>query len=168
MPHPLRAKALRCLAQRDHSRHELRRKLLRHAAAQEKGDAPAGQVDADDDAATAIDTLLDALEREGWLSDARFVESRVRLRGSRLGTARIASELAQRGVALSAEAAAGLRSTEYERALAVWKRRFGAPPEDAAQWARQARFMASRGFEADVTRRLLRGVAAAGDGDSHT
>ena len=52
-----------------------------------------------------------------------------------------------------------LRATEYDRALEVWKKRFSAKPEDRAVYAKQARFLASRGFAHDVIRRIL------GEGD---
>jgi regulatory protein len=141
-PPSLKAWALRALAQREYSRAELRRRLSRQSEAE-----PA-----------EIDALLDALERDGWLSEARFVESRVRLRSARLGTARIAGELARHGVALPPESAAHLAATESERARAVWQRRFGVAAVDAAERARQARFLIARGFAADVVRRIIRGV----------
>ena len=53
------------------------------------------------------------------------------------------------------EAAGQLRATELERARAVWQKKFGAPAADAAARARQARFLAARGFAADVVRRVL-------------
>jgi regulatory protein len=144
----IKARAVRWLAMREHSRSELRRKLLRHADA-------AGEAD---DAARAVDELLDALERDGLLSEERFVASRVRVRAAKLGTARIAVELARHGLELPAEAAAGLAASEVERARAVWQRRFGAPASDAAERARQARFLISRGFAADAVRRVIRGL----------
>jgi regulatory protein len=40
----------------------------------------------------------------------------------------------------------------------VWARKFGGePPPDAAARARQMRFLAGRGFSADVIRRVLQG-----------
>ena len=54
-----------------------------------------------------------------------------------------------------AEAAGQLRATELERARAVWQKKFGAPAADTAARARQARFLAARGFAADVVRRVL-------------
>ena len=53
----LRARALACLARREHSRTELARKLAPHA------------VDADE-----LNRLLDSLEADKLLSDARFAE----------------------------------------------------------------------------------------------
>ena len=53
------------------------------------------------------------------------------------------------------------RSTELERARAVWQRRFGAPAADAAGRAKQMRFLAGRGFEGEVIRRVVQAT----DGD---
>lgn len=135
---------------REHSRIELRRKLLRHADVGEE--AAPGEVE----------TLLDALEREGLLSEARFVESRVRVRSAKLGAARIAGELARHGLELPPEAAAALAASEVERARSVWQRRFGVPAGDAVERARQARFLISRGFAADAVRRVIRGLETDG------
>ena len=46
------------------------------------------------------------------------------------------------------------RGTELARAQEVWRRRFGHPPADAAERARQMRFLAGRGFEGDIIRRV--------------
>ena len=58
-------------------------------------------------------------------------------------------------------ALASLRGTEVERARDVWRRKFGMLPSDAAQRAKQARFLAARGFGGEVIRRVL----ALGDDD---
>ena len=158
-PLSLKARALRWLAQREHSRAELRRKLLPHAAA----DGADNEDNADDassreQAAARVDALLDGLEREQLLSEARFVESRVHLRAARFGVRRIQTELAGHGVALPAELAARLRGDELERARALWQRRFGTPAADAAGRAKQARFLIGRGFSAEVVRRVVKGL----------
>jgi regulatory protein len=51
-----------------------------------------------------------------------------------------------------------LRDSEQQRAQAVWARKFGQPPASAAERARQMRFLAGRGFSADVVRAVLRGA----------
>jgi regulatory protein len=150
----LRARALRWLAQREHSRSELRRKLLRQRA----------DVAADAAAETdpgLVERVLDALQQQGWLSDERFAASRVRTRAPRQGLQRIRAELARHGLALDAGSAAALRASELERAHAVWQRKFGQPAADAAGRARQMRFLAGRGFDAEVIRRVLAGAADA-------
>jgi regulatory protein len=144
----LQARAVQWLAQRDHSRQELRGKLLRWA--DEHG---AGQ----GDAAAGIDAVLDGLERSGLLSDARFVESRIRARATRFGNLRIELELRRHGAPPDAATRADLRSTELDRAGAVWQARFGAPPADARERARQMRFLAGRGFSAEAIRAVIAG-----------
>jgi regulatory protein len=59
---------------------------------------------------------------------------------------------------------AGLRPSELQRAREIWQRRFEQPPADAAERAKQARFLAARGFDGEVIRRVLR--ASAQDEDS--
>jgi len=157
----LKGRALALLAQRDHSAAELRRKLLRHARAERAEDT----VDDADDVAARVDTVIDWLRTNRYLSEERFIESRVHARAGRYGNLRIRQELAQHGLALSPQAAQALKDTELQRALEVWQRRFGlaaADAGDAAQRAKQARFLAQRGFSPEVITRVLRGVARAG------
>jgi regulatory protein len=153
-PLSLKARALQWLAQREHSRVELRRKLLRAARLRD------AKVEEAADAGPEIDALLDWLVTHRHLSEARFVESRVHAREQRFGQRRIAQELKQHGAALDAESATRLRASEFERARAVWARKFGAAPAaDATARAKQMRFLAGRGFAADVIQRLVRGGA---------
>ena len=138
----LRARALRWLSQREHSRHELRAKLLRAA----------GQ---DVDVAE-VESLLDLLAAQGHLSDARFVEARVHARHARFGNRRIEAELRQHALAPDAELQRQLRATELARAQEAWRKKFGGRrAADAAGRARQARFLAARGFTAEVVRRVV-------------
>lgn len=160
----LKARAVALLAQREQSRAELRRKLLRieqHRMGQGngKGDSNESAVEADIEA--IIDALLNTLAADGYLNETRFVESRLHLRSGRFGTQRIQQELAQHGLKLDAEQQASLRATELERAREVWHKRFGAEPaRDAGEQARQTRFLLARGFAADVVRRLLRSAGS--------
>ena len=141
MSNALKARALRLLSMREHSRAELARKLGANA----------------DGAALA--TLLDRLEALDLLSDARFAESYVRSRQARLGTARLRLELKQRGVSDAIAEAALASATEADdasRAHAVWQQKFGTLPADAREWAKQARFLQGRGFAADIIHRILK------------
>ena len=144
------------LAQREYSRVELRDKLLRHARI-----APA-QAAETDEAATevepVVDSLLDWLEAHHYLSQARFLESRVTARASRFGNLRIGQELARHGVELAPQDALSLKLSELARARVVWERKFNAVATDAAGRAKQMRFLAGRGFSAEVIHRLLKGV----------
>lgn len=164
-PRSLKARALQWLAQREHSRAEMQRKLLPHAramAAQGEADGDAG--DAADPMARVVE-VLDWLEAQRYLSQQRFVESRIHVRAARHGNLRIQQELAQHGIALDADATQSLKASEFDRAREVWSRKFDAPAADAAARARQARFLTGRGFSAETVRRVLRESARALPGD---
>lgn len=151
----LQQRALAWLAQREHSRSELRRKLLRAATADAAADAFA-EDEAAPPAEAQVDALLDRLEQQGLLSDERFVASRLRVRASTRGARRIEAELAQHGLKLPADERQRLVDSELARALALWQRRFGAAGATPADRARQMRFLAGRGFDAEVIRRVMR------------
>lgn len=167
----LKARALGWLAQREHSRSELKRKLLRVARLEQaqrqaqaqvtgvvEGEA-ARPVDAVGGVCTdpehCVEQLLDWLQAHRYLSEARFAESRIHARSARYGNLRIRQELAQHGVELDAAALQQLKESELARAREVWRRKFGAPADDAHGRARQMRFLAQRGFSADVIRRVV-------------
>ena len=101
--------------------------------------------------------ILDELAAKGWLSDARFAEQVIRSRARRFGPLKVAHDLRAKGV--DAEAiAAGLRAAGVDgvaRIEAVWKSRFRAPPVDAREKARQARFLGGRGFASEDILRFL-------------
>jgi regulatory protein len=164
----LKSRALQLLAQRDQSRLELRRKLLRHARGREAArprlaDAGLGDTEIDPEAiAVEVDALLDWLEANRLLSDARFAEARVHARAQRFGLQRIRSELAQHSVDLSPALAASLAASEIERAAAVRERRFSALPASAAERAAQSRFLLGRGFSPELVQRLMRALARSG------
>lgn len=157
-PLSLKMRAIALLAQRDQSLAEMRRKLLRIARQREPLEAgPDGVADEAHDPQAEVEALLAWLQAEGYLSEQRFIESRVQARSARYGTQRIRQELTQHGLSLGGEAEAELRRSELARARAVWQRKFGgSPPADAAASAKQARFLAARGFSSEVIRRVLR------------
>ncbi|MDQ8022898.1 MAG: recombination regulator RecX [Moraxellaceae bacterium] len=140
----LRNRALRLLARREHSRAELAAKL--------RGEAEPEMLAA----------LLDRLAETGLQSDARYAESFVRSRAERHGVGRLRNELARRGVAetLIDDALATLADEgggdEMARLRAVWQKKFGDKPQDAREWARQARFLQSRGFTSELIRKVLK------------
>jgi regulatory protein len=160
-PPSLKGRALQWLAQREHSRAELRRKLLRLARQRALDHADSGSVDAATgvvDPAAEVDALLDWLVAQRFLSDIRFVESRVNARSARYGNLRIRQELERHGAALDAATAERLQASELARAKAVWARKYGSTPaKQAAERARQMRFLAGRGFSAEVIRQVVRG-----------
>ena len=160
----LKARALQLLAQREHSRVELRRKLLASASQQAAASSePAGEstftrrAPPTAELQAHVDALLDELAANGQLSESRFVEARVRVRSTRHGNLRIRQELAQHGLQLAPEEEQALKDSEFARAKEVLARKFDAPASDAAGRARQARFLTGRGFSSDVVRRVLRG-----------
>ena len=116
---------------------------------------PEREQDADPEA--VVDALLDWLAARGYLSDERFVETRVHARAAKQGAALIRQELARHGLALQPEQATALRESEFARAQALWQRKFGEVADEPRERARQARFLASRGFAADVVRRIVGG-----------
>jgi len=139
----LKSRAVGYLSRREHSRLELARKLSLHC----------------EDAAE-LDSLLDDLEREGWLSDARYAQSLAHRRAGKQGAARILQELRQQGVDDEhvADLREDLRRTEAGRARAVWAKRFGGQlPATPAERARQQRFLAGRGFTHEAIRAALGG-----------
>jgi len=161
----LKARAIALLANREHSRSELGRKLLRMARAQALKERQAlGEAAADDadavsaaDLTASVDALLDWLQAQGYLSEARFIESRVNARAPRYGNLRIQQELSQHGVAPDEASHLRLKQTELARARQVWQRKFGQLALDAAGRAKQMRFLAGRGFSSEVIRKLVRG-----------
>jgi regulatory protein len=137
----LKGRALRLLSQREHSRAELERKLKKYE--EEPG---------------TLAQALDELAAKDFISEARVVQSVLHQRAARLGAARVRQELLHKGIAPEAvaDAVAGLQGSEFERALEVWKRRFGVPPQDATERARQVRFLMARGFAGAVVAKVLR------------
>ncbi|WP_298826843.1 RecX family transcriptional regulator [uncultured Piscinibacter sp.] len=170
-PRSLKARALQWLAQREHSRAEMQRKLLPHAralAAQARaGGEGRAAIEAPDphEVMTRVTEVLDWLEANRYLSQQRFAESRIHARAARHGNLRIQQELAQHGIALDATSAQALQASEFGRAREVWGRKYDAPAADAAGRARQARFLSSRGFSAETVRRVLRAAGAPLDED---
>lgn len=162
-PRPsLKGQALQWLAQREHSRLELRRKLLRRLREDARRDDTGAQ-GLPADGCAEVEAVLDWLQAHRYLSDERFVESRVHARASRFGNLRIHQELSQHGVELTPGIASELRDSERARAREVQQRKFGSPPATPADRARQARFLAGRGFSAEVVWQVLRGAADSDD-----
>lgn len=170
LPKPsLKARALRHLARREHSRAELERKLTaqlnadRHADQRRQGDWPNERHSSPpaDEAETAeqIRRTLDELAARGLLSDARAAESLLASQGRRFGSRRLKQTLQAKGLdpELVRSTVQQSRTTEYERAQDLWRRRFGQPPADAKEQARQMRFLAGRGFDGDIIRRIVKG-----------
>lgn len=136
----LRQRALDYLAKREYSYIELGKKLK--AYADENDDIPA---------------LLDDFKARGWLSDQRFTEQIVHARKAKFGTAKIAHELREKGIAdhLITDAVETLKATELDNATEVWRKKFKAYPQSREEWAKQARFLQSRGFGFELIKKIL-------------
>src|SRR4051794_8519099 len=117
MPQPsLKAQAIRLLARREYPAAELERRLLAKGA------------DAD-----AVKGVLAELSARGLLSDLRYAQAVINQKAGQYGRQAISRALKQKGVDASAasEALAALPlEDEFERARALWLRRFGTPPRD--------------------------------------
>ena len=133
---------MRLLSMREHSRQELEHKLAAH-----------------EETPGELQKALDELQAKGFTSQERVAESVLHRRAARLGAGRIRQELQAKGLEgeVVAQAMAQLKGTELERARDVWRRKFDALPEDAAQRAKQSRFLAARGFSGEVIRKVLAG-----------
>jgi len=142
-PGELKARALRHLARREHSRAELERKLAPHAQ------SPA-----------ALEQLLDALAAKRQLSDERYAEARAHQLARKYGAARIRQDLKAKGID---DDIAGRISAEGEaaRAAAILARKYRTPATTPRERARRMRFLLQRGFSHDT----IRHVVSSGDGD---
>jgi regulatory protein len=135
----VRERAIAMLARREHSRLEMRRKLLREGA------DPA-----------VVDQVLDALKEGNLQSDLRYAEGIARLRGARFGSQRVAYDLRSGGVGPEAYALIdSLKVDDLRRAMEVWERKFGQAPADASERGRQMRFLQARGFPAAVVYKVV-------------
>jgi regulatory protein len=142
----LRERALAMLARREHTRAEMMRELSPHSESPEQ-----------------VEQLLDALVARGWLSEARFAESRANTLARKFGSRKLEHDLRSRGVSAEVVEQTVERSLaqELDNCRAAWQRKFGVPPQNAAERGRQMRFLAGRGFSAEAVRQVLK----AGDAD---
>jgi regulatory protein len=136
----LRQRALEYLGKREYSAIELGQKLKHYA--EESDDIPA---------------LLADFKTRGWLSDARFTEQLVNARKVKFGSNKVAHELKEKGIAddLIAHAVSAIKESELEHATEVWRKKFNQVATDRNEWAKQARFLQSRGFGFDTIKRVL-------------
>jgi regulatory protein len=134
----LKARALRHLARREHSRAELQRKLLPFAESQQ-----------------LLEGLLSELEGRKLLSNHRFAEMRAHVLARKYGAAKIRQDLKAKGVpedivdGVSAEG-------ELERAAAILQRKYRSAASTREEKAKRVRFLQGRGFSSDVIYRLIR------------
>jgi regulatory protein len=159
----LKGRALKWLSMREHSRSELRAKLLRVTRPRESNLDVGDELDqAERNAAVhsaRVDALLDELEQLKYLSDERFVEALSLRRASRFGLLKLKHELSMHKIATPLVKAAleEARASELSRATEVWARKFNALPESMQERAKHQRFLASRGFSGGVVFQVLKG-----------
>lgn len=125
-------RAVRLLARREHSYHELVQKLTA------KGFY-----------ATDITSALDSLVEKGWQCDLRFTESWIRHRiESGFGPRKIRQELSQKGVNHSTiELGFENIAPKWQKlAQQVWQKKYNCLPLDWNEKAKQIRFLMYRGF----------------------
>lgn len=134
----LKARALRYLVRREHSRAELARKLAPHA-----------------ESAQALEAVLDLLLNKKQQSDERFASERARVLSRKYGSAKIRHDLRTRGIAdevIDRVATGG----ELERAQAILEKKFPLRAQGREEHAKRARFLQGRGFSYDVIRSVLK------------
>lgn len=137
-PAELKARALRYLVRREHSRAELARKLAPHAASPE-----------------AVEAALDLLSSKKQLSDERFAELRAHVLSRKFGAAKIRQDLKSKGIAN--EVIDRISSgEELERARAILERKYRQPATTREELAKRMRFLQGRGFSYDVIHGLLK------------
>jgi regulatory protein len=134
----LKARALRYLVRREHSRAELARKLAPHA-----------------ESAEAIQAVLDLLLSKKQQSDERFAEERARMLSRKFGAAKIRQDLKARGISDEISVRVSSAPDELERARAILERKYRSPAHSREERAKRSRFLQSRGFSYDVIRRLV-------------
>jgi regulatory protein len=137
----LKGRALRYLAAREYSRFELEQKLKIFEELEGE-----------------LKTALDELEAKGFISEARVIASTLHQKASRFGAARVLNTLKAKGI--DAEkilgAADQLKESEFDRAIEVWRKKFDSPYASPSEYAKQARFLAARGFNGEIVGRVLR------------
>jgi regulatory protein len=141
----LRAQAIRLLARREYSRAELEARLIAKGAS---------RID--------LAIVLDELSALGYVSNERYARAFAEQKAGRYSQRSIASELKYKGVEMedigAALATAGVDDASALEAL--WQRRFGRPPADNREKARQVRFLQARGFSLSAILGLLRELAS--------
>ena len=134
-----RNSAMRLLARREHSRAELRGKLVGRGFEND-----------------SVEELLQGLEDQDLLSDERFAMSLIASRAETgYGPKRIDLELRNRGVSeeLAREALAKAEVDWGQQVTDQAVRKFGSDPAQTfPEWARRARYLERRGFGQDAIR----------------
>ena len=134
----LRARALRLLARREHTRQELERKLSPHAGS-----------------SAELQGLIAGLKQKNQQSEERFAEARARRLARKYGAARIRQDLKAKGVSEDLVARFSSSADELEHARAILERKYRTPALSREERAKRMRFLQSRGFSSEVIFSLL-------------
>jgi len=137
-PQELKARALRYLVRREHSRDELARKLAPYAESNE-----------------ILEGVLRELESRKQLSNERFAEERARWLARKYGAARIRHDLKTKGISEAASDRAVAELDDMAKAKEILARKYREPATTREERAKRARFLQGRGFSSDVIRRLV-------------
>ena len=134
----LRARALRLLARREHTRRELEGKLAPHAGS-----------------CADLEVAILGLEKKKQLSEERYAEGRARKLSRKYGAMRIRQDLKAKGVPEELVARFSSSEDELQRAKAILERKYRAPAATRGERAKRMRFLQSRGFSSEVIFSLL-------------
>jgi len=133
----LKARALRYLVRREHSRDELARKLAPHAASKE-----------------ILEGTLNWLESTNKLSNQRFAEIRAHILARKYGAARIRQDLKSKGVSEEIAERTVAELDDVAKAKEILARKYRVPATSREERAKRARFLQGRGFSYDTIRAL--------------
>ena len=133
----LKARALRYLVRREHSRDELARKLAPHAASKE-----------------ILEGTLNWLESTSKLSNQRFAEIRAHVLARKYGAARIRQDLKSKGVSEEIAERTVAELDDVAKAKEILARKYRVPATSREERAKRARFLQGRGFSYDTIRAL--------------
>ena len=105
-----------------------------------------------------VDAVLDEIAALGYLSDTRFAKALVGQKSGAMSKRSISASLKAKGVDADVASAALAASDvdDHDAMVALWLRKFGAPPASAREKARQVRVLQSRGFALSAIFKLLR------------
>ncbi len=134
----LRARALRLLARREHTRQELENKLSPHAGSSED-----------------LQGLLSGLKQKNQLSEERFAEERARQLSRKYGAARIRHDLKAKGVSEELISRFSSSENEMQKAKEILERKYQTPAATREEKAKRMRFLQSRGFSSEIIFKLL-------------
>ncbi len=138
--------AVGLLSRREHSQHELRRKLAQRGAESQ-----------------AIEQAIERLVENGLQDETRFADSMIRQRiAAGYGPRYIAADLATHRLseALISERLDAADADWFDIASGLLSRRFPAGLRELAEQRRAAALLQRRGFDPDIQRAALRALAS--------